>query len=200
MSKSSHETPHGAMNSRTPDRAMNRRSFLGRSTAAAATAAAVSTGVSLKFSVDAFAAELTALSPEQGKQLLAVARAMFPHPTLSDDFYAPLVTAMDEAAAGAADVKTTLVDGLAKLDELAGGRWADLPADQQFAALEDPALSDMTGALYGKALTAIYNNPNVWTQLGYEGSSAEHGGYINRGFNDLNWLDAPSEEASPKVA
>ena len=27
-----------------------------------------------------------------------------------------------------------------------------------------------------------------WPRFGYEGSSAEHGGYINRGFADIDWL------------
>jgi hypothetical protein len=34
----------------------------------------------------------------------------------------------------------------------------------------------------------------VWAALGYEGSSYDKGGYINRGFNDLNWLPEPRIE------
>jgi hypothetical protein len=29
----------------------------------------------------------------------------------------------------------------------------------------------------------------VWAKLGYQGPSAELGGYINRGFNDQDWMD-----------
>jgi hypothetical protein len=36
-------------------------------------------------------------------------------------------------------------------------------------------------------IASLYNNPEVWPKFGYEGSSAEHGGYINRGFNDIDW-------------
>jgi hypothetical protein len=39
-------------------------------------------------------------------------------------------------------------------------------------------------------ITALYNQPDLWAKLGYEGSSAEHGGYIHRGFNDIDWLPA----------
>jgi len=28
----------------------------------------------------------------------------------------------------------------------------------------------------------------VWPIFGYEGASFEYGGYIDRGFNDINWL------------
>ena len=37
-------------------------------------------------------------------------------------------------------------------------------------------------------ITGIYNNKEVWPVFGYEGESASKGGYINRGFNDLDWL------------
>ena len=40
----------------------------------------------------------------------------------------------------------------------------------------------------GDCVTGIYNNPEVWKVLGYEGPSAELGGYINRGFSDIDWL------------
>ncbi|MEM8648033.1 MAG: hypothetical protein AAGF86_17025, partial [Pseudomonadota bacterium] len=40
----------------------------------------------------------------------------------------------------------------------------------------------------GSLVTGIYNNPEVWPIFGYEGPSAEEGGYINRGFDDINWL------------
>ena len=48
------------------------------------------------------------------------------------------------------------------------------------------------GALFtklrGDLLVTLYNNKEVWPKFGYEGSSADKGGYINRGFNDIDWL------------
>ena len=38
-------------------------------------------------------------------------------------------------------------------------------------------------------VVSLYNQPAVWAKLGYEGSSAEHGGYIHRGFDDIDWLN-----------
>jgi len=31
----------------------------------------------------------------------------------------------------------------------------------------------------------------LWQVLGYQGPSFELGGYLNRGFNDLDWLPEP---------
>jgi len=34
----------------------------------------------------------------------------------------------------------------------------------------------------------LYNQKPLWAKFGYEGSSADKGGYINRGFNDIDWV------------
>ena len=44
--------------------------------------------------------------------------------------------------------------------------------------------------LRGDLVVSLYNQKEVWPKFGYEGSSYEHGGYIERGFNDLDWLEA----------
>ena len=37
-------------------------------------------------------------------------------------------------------------------------------------------------------VVSLYNQTEIWPKFGYEGSSAEHGGYLHRGFNDIDWL------------
>ena len=34
----------------------------------------------------------------------------------------------------------------------------------------------------------LYTNLLVYRFFSFEGSSVEHGGYINRGFDDIDWL------------
>lgn len=40
-------------------------------------------------------------------------------------------------------------------------------------------------------VVTLYNDHEVWGILGYEGASFDQGGYIDRGFNDLDWLPDP---------
>ena len=41
----------------------------------------------------------------------------------------------------------------------------------------------------GSLLMGIYNNPALWPEFGYGGSSWEQGGYLHRGFDaDPDWL------------
>ena len=37
-------------------------------------------------------------------------------------------------------------------------------------------------------VTGLYNQKAIWPIFGYEGESYSQGGYINRGFDDINWL------------
>jgi hypothetical protein len=46
-------------------------------------------------------------------------------------------------------------------------------------------------------VVALYNNKNVWPNFGYQGSSAQDGGYLFRGFQDAGWTMEPDAEASP---
>src|ERR1700732_2043427 len=50
-------------------------------------------------------------------------------------------------------------------------------------AAKDPA----TKALLEDGVRRL-DQEALWPKFGYEGSSAEHGGYIKRGFNDIDWL------------
>ena len=37
-------------------------------------------------------------------------------------------------------------------------------------------------------IASLYNQKELWPLFGYEGESASKGGYINRGFSDIQWL------------
>ena len=52
-------------------------------------------------------------------------------------------------------------------------------------------------AVRAKTILTLYNDPEVWELLGWEGASYSKGGYVSRGFADLDWLPDPRiEEAS----
>ena len=52
----------------------------------------------------------------------------------------------------------------------------------------------------GTTTVTLYNDKETWELLGYEGASYDEGGYINRGFNDLDWLPEPRIEEHPDLA
>jgi hypothetical protein len=137
----------------------------------------------------ALAANLTTLNGAQAKQMLAVARQLFPHDNLGDEYYWVVVELIDKDMASSPELATRIRNGLAQLDQTAGGDFIALDADKQVEVMKKlegtPFFSDMLN----KTQLYFYNNKTVWPKFGYEGSSWEQGGYINRGFNDATWAD-----------
>ena len=175
---------------------MNRRRFLHLTGGTAAGAAMIAAGVGLTAtSPGAWALGLANLDPHQGKTLLKVARHVFPHDTLDDVYYAGVVQSLDGKAANA-DVAAALADGVKTLDSATAVPWIELSDGYQLEVLEGPGRA-LLDTVKGDAVVSLYNNPLVWRHFGYEGPSAHLGGYIQRGFDDLNWLPDPDEQASP---
>ena len=180
--------------------AMNRRRFLRITGGTAAGAAMISAGVGLTAaSRGAWALALESLDAHQGETLLKVARHVFPHDTLDDVYYAGVVQSLDGKAAADAGVAAALADGVKTLDSATAVAWIDLSDGYQLQILEGPGRA-LLDAVKGDAVVSLYNNPLVWRHFGYEGPSAQYGGYIHRGFDDLNWLPDPDEQASPPPA
>ena len=171
---------------------MNRRRFL-RTTGLAAAAAAGGVGAASVGAVvieprRAWALATTVLDGHQARTLLAMARQLFPHDELGDGYYAAAVEALDEQAAEDPELATQLADGVAALDAAMGIRFVDLSEGNQLRVLEAIDDSAFFGTVRGATLAGVYGNETVQRRFGYEGSSVEHGGYIERGFDDLGWL------------
>jgi hypothetical protein len=116
---------------------------------------------------------------------MRVARVMFPHDTLPDEAYAKVVKALD----GEAEM---VEHGVTALDSPTP--FVELDADSQLAALQAAEGTDYFELVKSTAVVELYDNPLVWKAFGYEGPSAHVGGYIDRGFDDLDWLPDPPIE------
>ena len=138
---------------------------------------------------EALAADLSTLTAPQAKQMLAMTRQLFPHDRLGDEYYRLVVESIDKEMAGSTELATQIRDGLAKLSEETGGDFAAAGKDKQIAAMTKMESSPFFAAMQGKTQYYFYNNPAVWPKFGFEGSSWEKGGYINRGFNDVAWTN-----------
>ena len=117
---------------------------------------------------------------------LRVARVMFPHETLPDLAYAKVVTALEPEA-------ETLAQGVAALDE-GGTPFLELDDDAALSKLTTAEGSAYFELVKSTSVVELYDNPLVWKAFGYEGPAAHLGGYINRGFDDLDWLPDPPIE------
>jgi hypothetical protein len=81
-----------------------------------------------------------------------------------------------------------LRDGIAKLGAPYGVPFQRLSAGNRLEAVKGAEGSDFFEAVRSTTAWTLYSNPHVWPLFGYEGSSLEHGGYLERGFDDIGWL------------
>ena len=117
-----------------------------------------------------------------------MSRQLFPHDMLGDQYYAKVVEAIDRDAAKDPDLTDTLGKGVADLDGRMGIEFVHLSEGNQFKALHAIEDTDFFATVRVATINNLYGDPLVYRNFGFEGSSVEHGGYIDRGFDDIGWL------------
>ncbi len=174
---------------------IDRRRFLMVGGATAAGVGAVSGGMVLIDPRGAWAMSLQALKPETARTLIQMARDLYPHDRLGDSYYAKAIEPYDAKAATDAQLADLLNQGAAMLDREAkakfGKPYAELSTEgDRVAVLKAAEQTPFFKKVRADMITALYNQPEVWAKLGYEGPSAPEGGYLHRGFDDIDWLPA----------
>jgi hypothetical protein len=137
--------------------------------------------------------ETATLSSRTMATITVAARTMYPHDALPDDVYGRVSEKLAEAAREDPAAARVLEEGVSALN--GGQPFAELSADEQLEALNGIEGSDFFELVRSTAVVEVYSDQRTWEVCGYEGPSFDKGGYINRGFNDLNWLPDP-EDAS----
>jgi hypothetical protein len=178
---------HSPQTGRPPG--VDRRSFL---KAGAAAAIAIS-GTALINHTEAWGLETKTLPPETMRTLIVLARDIYPHDRLADRYYAIAIKGWDEKAASDAATKDMIIAGIVALDASAkaahGVGYADVAWEVDRVALLRPISEGaFFQAVRSDLISSLYNQHEIWPLFGYEGESASKGGYIHRGFNDLDWL------------
>jgi anti-sigma factor RsiW len=136
----------------------------------------------------AWAMEVTVITPEQMATLLQMARDIYPHDKVPDRFYAVAVKGYD-----AEDKKELVAAGVAELDAaaVALGHAAYLAAgweEDRVKILQSVEKTVFFQTVRAGLVTGLYNQKEVWPIFGYQGESFSQGGYLNRGFDDIDWL------------
>lgn len=141
----------------------------------------------------AWALELQQLSESEGQTLMAMGRTLYPHKKLPDAVYALLAKDLD----GKAEALPGLRTGITGLDQATGGSFVKAPPAKRLAAVKAIEGTPFFNTVRGQCVTSLYDNDMAFAVFGYPGSAWEKGGYITRGFQDLKWLPAPPQAASP---
>lgn len=176
---------------------LDRRLFLRTAATAAATVGSAGGAVVIGAANGAWAMTLAELDAGTAASLLVMTRHIFPHDMLGDVYYAEVVESLDKKAAADPALAKTLRDGVNELDKVGGVPWLQLSPGGQIEVLRKIEKSAFFQTVKGETIVGLYNNKLVWHHFGYQGSSAEFGGYLHRGFQDAGWTLQPDSEASP---
>lgn len=122
--------------------------------------------------------ETAALSEETAQAIVRAARAMYPHDDLPDDVYRRVADKLAETASADREAAKTIEDGAAA--------FAD---GTDLGKIEGTPFFELVRST---AVVEVYSDQRTWELLGYEGPSFDKGGYLERGFNDLDWLPDPT--------
>ncbi|GHC79045.1 hypothetical protein [Limoniibacter endophyticus] len=125
------------------------------------------------------------------KLLVRMVRAMYPHKRFGDAPYERTANAIFKAAEASPAQKVAFASALY---DLAAAGFADLDEEAAYNHLKSIESTAFFKLVRSTAVVTLYDDPEVWELLGYEGPSFDKGGYVNRGFNDLDWLPEPRIE------
>ena len=167
---------------------VSRRRFLETSGLAVAGAAAIAAGGAAFESKAVWALSVDGLADHVALTLLRMARLLYPHDGLGDDPYLEIVEGLGRAASKDTVLAANLEAGVVTLDGARGKPWLDLAEADQIGVLSDLETTAFVNTVRTTVLHDLYNNPELWALVGFQGSSMEFGGYINRGFDDIDWL------------
>ena len=180
---------------RTTDRRLRvrRREFLRGPVATAPVAAAVAAVGAGMTPEAAWAAEAKALQPRTVAVLVRAARDIYPHDHLADRYYVAAIAAFDAEAAEKPSVRVQLDEGAALLDREARARFGRdylgvRSEEDRVQVLKAVQSTPFFHLLRGDLVTKLYNQKDLWAKFGYEGESYSKGGYLERGFDDIDWL------------
>jgi hypothetical protein len=169
---------------------MQRRQFLAHSVKLALGARA---GVLLSGSLPAVAwatSHSTNLSTADIQTLAVMARALLPHDFLTADDYLMVAVGIDRRVAGDAALRDLIRVGIVQMNAGSDGDWLAAPLDAKLAVLGELQDEAFFSQVLNSAIDTLYRNPAIYRRLGYQGSSIEFGGYLHRGFDDIDWLPA----------
>lgn len=134
------------------------------------------------------------LDEPQKIRLLRMVQDIYPHPDVLDlSHYQAIAASVMDAANADTDSGNALRDGLNAIEQQAqtlfGTSFVDLDdPDAREGLLRHFQNDGFFQSVRWTAYFGIYDNKDLWPLFGYEGSSVEHGGYIDRGFSDITFV------------
>ena len=160
--------------------------------------AVASTVYTSLWSINIAKAKISAGSNKEDKDMLIkMVRTLYPHDRFPEGPYIRTTEDVIKKGNSSPEKAIMLQQGI---DQLKNGNFAKLNFEKSTKFLTNMGRTEFFEHVRGTSTVRFYNDKEVWVLLGYEGYSSDQGGYIKRGFNDLDWLPEPRITEHPELA
>jgi hypothetical protein len=159
--------------------------FLGVSAFSCATLAALS-----PYSRQALANSVVSARPGKPETETLVQYAYFLVPVLDPghERYRAVADKVSALASQVPPIAGLLAEGIEALNGSGAGQWLKLTPGQRSEIVQAQEGTPFFGFMRWNTSEIVMRDPQLWKVLGYQGSAIERGGYINGGFDDIDWL------------
>jgi len=130
-----------------------------------------------------WAAGLYGISAGDAETLVAAIRTLCPHDELPETVYRRVVVQFDRLPAS-----EHIAVFCRMLNDAGPVAFAALAETYRVQALKRIENTPEFTFVQRMAVRYLYDDVEVWSAFGYEGASVHLGGYVKRGFDDLDWL------------
>ena len=133
-----------------------------------------------------------ALSQQELDVLADLAYQLVPLLEPSAPVYRSVAAAIQNQALQNPGLVAMVSNGIVVLSDKNDKPWLELTAKQRVAVIQSEYSNQFLGLIRWIACEQVLRDTQVWAKLGYQGSSIEYGGYLHRGFDDIDWLPHPN--------
>lgn len=134
---------------------------------------------------------LSLFDAHAAETLVAAVRTLYPHDGLPERIYRRTVFHFDAMAAKAPAAAQSFAEFVDLVDGALPLPFRELSESYRVQVLKGVEGTSAFRLVQRSAVRFLYDDIEVWQAFGYEGASVHLGGYVNRGFNDLDWLPDP---------
>lgn len=122
------------------------------------------------------------------RNMLRMARLLYPHDALSDEVYARVLEQTLSDVVSGDIFAQQMEEANTALAERSGGTWLDLDPAAQLEVMQSIETEAYFAAIQNNVRAGIYNGQAFWKHVGYPGPSKDFGGYLHHGAGEIDWL------------
>jgi hypothetical protein len=126
---------------------------------------------------------LNGIACADAQTLVAAIRTLYPHDALPEVIYRRVVLRLDRLGAG-----EHLAAFCKRLNAAGPVGFVEMSESFRVQALKRIESTPEFTFVQRLGVRYLYDDVEVWAAFGYEGASVHLGGYVTRGFDDLDWL------------